>query len=127
MDDMLDRLKLDPGRRTIGELVQERQWALSEILRLRAELGRFRVPAAGKTGASRRQSTRDSEPVEPVNPLRFVRAKELKAMIGLSQSTIWKMTKEGRLPKPVHLSARSTAWRLADIMAWQDSLTRSER
>ena len=27
--DMLDRLAMDPGRRTFGELVQERQWAAS--------------------------------------------------------------------------------------------------
>jgi hypothetical protein len=42
MEDMLDRLRLDPGSRTLGQLLQERQWALQEITRLRAELLRTR-------------------------------------------------------------------------------------
>jgi hypothetical protein len=32
--DLLDRLCLDPGTRTIGEFVQEREWAAGEIRRL---------------------------------------------------------------------------------------------
>jgi hypothetical protein len=35
--DMLDLLRLDPGTRTMGELVQEREWAYGEITRLRRE------------------------------------------------------------------------------------------
>jgi len=35
-DDVLARLSLDAGTRTLGELIQERQLAISEILRLRA-------------------------------------------------------------------------------------------
>jgi hypothetical protein len=31
--DMLDRLCLDPGTRTIGELMQEREWAVWGIRR----------------------------------------------------------------------------------------------
>jgi prophage regulatory protein len=33
--DMLDRLTLDPGTRTLGELMQEREWAVWEIRLLR--------------------------------------------------------------------------------------------
>jgi hypothetical protein len=39
--DMLDRLCLDPGIRTLGELLQEREWAVGEIRRLRSDVGRF--------------------------------------------------------------------------------------
>ena len=39
--DMLDRLILDPGTRTLGELLQEREWAVGEIRRLRLDLGRL--------------------------------------------------------------------------------------
>ena len=127
MEDMLDRLRLDPGRRTFGELAQERQWALAEILRLRAELGRFRVPTPRETVRIGRQASKDATTAVTVTPQQFVRAKELKTILGLSISTIWKMTKEGRLPKPVHLSPRTTAWRMADILTWQESITRSER
>jgi hypothetical protein len=39
--DMLDRLCLDPGTRTLGELMQEREWAVSEIRRLRTDVSRL--------------------------------------------------------------------------------------
>ena len=39
--DMLDRLILDPGTRTLGELMQEREWAVGEIRRLRSDVGRL--------------------------------------------------------------------------------------
>lgn len=39
--DMLDRLCLDPGTRTIGELQQEREWAAGEIRRLRMHVDRL--------------------------------------------------------------------------------------
>ena len=35
-EDILDRLRLDPGPRTIGRLLQDREAARHEILRLRA-------------------------------------------------------------------------------------------
>ena len=47
-DDMLDRLKQDPGTRTLGELLQERQWALQEILSLTEQLGRLRSAAPAR-------------------------------------------------------------------------------
>jgi hypothetical protein len=37
-DDILERLQLDPGRRTIGELIQERAAAVHEIRALRGEI-----------------------------------------------------------------------------------------
>jgi hypothetical protein len=39
--DMLDRLSLDPGTRTLGELLQEREWVVSEIRHLRVDVDRF--------------------------------------------------------------------------------------
>jgi len=42
--DMLDRLILDPGTRTLGELFQEREWAVSEIRRL-LHLGLLLAPS----------------------------------------------------------------------------------
>ena len=43
--DMLERLRDDPGSRTLGQLLQERQWALHEIERLSAR-ARFETPTA---------------------------------------------------------------------------------
>lgn len=37
------------------------------------------------------------------------------ALIPVSKSTWWDGVKSGRFPKPVKLSARTTAWRVEDI------------
>ena len=50
-DAMWDRLKTDPGQRTLGELVQEREWAVQEIGRLRLEFMRFTQSAQGRKDA----------------------------------------------------------------------------
>lgn len=39
--DMLDRLTPGPGTRTLGELLQEREWAVGEIRRLRLDVSRL--------------------------------------------------------------------------------------
>lgn len=49
-----------------------------------------------------------------------------QALIPVSKSTWWLGVKDGRFPKPVKLSARTTAWRVEDIRALIDQLA-SER
>lgn len=39
----------------------------------------------------------------------------IQALIPVSKSTWWQGVKDGRFPKPVKLSARTTAWRVEDI------------
>lgn len=39
------------------------------------------------------------------------------ALIPVSKSTWWLGVKQGRYPKPVKLSVRTTAWRVEDIRA----------
>jgi prophage regulatory protein len=126
MEDMLERLRLDPGSRTLGQLLQERQWAMQEISRLRAELGKIgSAPSRAKGIVLERQSNvRPADLASGQNPLRLIRAKDIRQMLGLSNSTIRRMTNEGRLPRPVRLGKRTTAWRLADIIAWQEQLVR---
>jgi len=43
-------------------------------------------------------------------------------LIPVSKSTWWAGVKSGRYPKPVKLSARTTAWRVEDIRALIDQL-----
>lgn len=45
-----------------------------------------------------------------------------QALIPVSKSTWWDGVKTGRFPKPVKLSARTTAWRVEDIHALIDQL-----
>jgi prophage regulatory protein len=63
------------------------------------------------------------QPTYDNNPQRLIRVQELKQFVGVGKSTIWRMTKEGRFPRPIRFG-RSTLWRLGDVLAWRDSLSR---
>ena len=123
--DMLERLGADPGARTLGQLLQERQWALQEIERLTDEILRLRSLSAAKPPSvevvSETEATRRAHALR--NPNRLVRMKELRHLLGLGPSTIYKMMGEGRFSRSVHLGERTTAWRLAEIEAWQAGLS----
>lgn len=123
MHDLLDQLTVDPGSRTFGELVQERVWALHEIRRLRSELAKLRDSLARPTRATAERSRETSPSSNSLtdNPRRLIRLNELKQMIGVSRSTIYLMLKDGRFPQPVRFG-RTTAWRMADVIAWQEAL-----
>ena len=45
----------------------------------------------------------------------FVRLADLRQIIPLSDSTIWRRVKAGTLPAPIRLSERVTAWKVEDI------------
>ena len=45
----------------------------------------------------------------------LVRLPTLMALYGLSKSTILREIKRGKLPKPIRLSLRTTAWKVKDI------------
>jgi len=53
------------------------------------------------------------------SPRRFARDTEIADRYGVSRNTIWRWTKEGRLPSPVRLGPGCTRWRLADIEQWE--------
>jgi len=48
----------------------------------------------------------------------ILRLPAVKAMIGLSRSTIYLRIAEGTFPKPVSLGARAVGWLQADIENW---------
>lgn len=91
--DMLDRLILDPGTRTLGELLQEREWAVGEIRRLRLDLGRL---------SRKQQAERIEEEMEQTGGLdpklhaqRLLRLAEVSTMVGLKRSAIYRYVSEG--------------------------------
>ncbi len=43
-------------------------------------------------------------------------------LIPVSKSSFWLAVKEGRYPQPVRLGKRTTAWRVADIIALIDRM-----
>lgn len=48
---------------------------------------------------------------------RFLRLPEVKALTGMSRSTIYLYISEGRFPCPVRLGARMVAWPASDVAA----------
>ncbi len=117
--DMLDRLCLDPGTRTIGELMQEREWAVWEIRRLRTDVGRL----SRKREALRIEGDVDHAVDPALNAQRLLRLAEVSMMVGLCRSSIYNYVAEGRFPAPVKMGIRSVRWRMSDILAWRASVS----
>ena len=46
-----------------------------------------------------------------------VRDKTVAGLIGCSVPTVWRMARDGRLPKPRKLSERVTAWNCGELRA----------
>lgn len=42
-NDILERLRIDPGQRTVGQLLQDREAAAHEIRKLQGEIERLRT------------------------------------------------------------------------------------
>jgi hypothetical protein len=66
-NDILDRLRIDPGQRTLGQLLQDREAAAHEIGRLRSEIERLgaRAPERAIKPASVTVATGNRPPSEP--------------------------------------------------------------
>ena len=76
--DMLDRLILDPGTRTIGELFQGREWAVAESRRLRLDVSRL----SRKQEAVRIEGEMDHAVDPALNAQRLLRLPQVMTMIG---------------------------------------------
>lgn len=117
--DIVDRLRADPGRRTLGELVQEREAAMHEIVRLRSELERWSARRAEKAKAPE-FSQRDL--LKSFRPGTLIRIQEVCELLGTSRSSIYRWVKKGTFPAPVHVSESTVRWSVDAIQAWRESL-----
>lgn len=52
----------------------------------------------------------------------FITQDQLAKRLGISKVTVWRMIKDGRLPKMITIGARSKRWVSADINDWLQSL-----
>lgn len=51
----------------------------------------------------------------------FVRVGTLAKLLGIAVVTVWRWAASGKLPQPVKLSERVTAWRAEDIRDWMNT------
>jgi prophage regulatory protein len=49
---------------------------------------------------------------------RVINTRELLDLIPLTRSTIWKLAREGRFPKPIQLTPSRIGWQLSEVLAW---------
>ncbi|WP_347710801.1 AlpA family phage regulatory protein [Geotalea sp. SG265] len=51
----------------------------------------------------------------------FVRPKDLKALTGLSRTTVWRLEKKGEFPQRRQLSEGAVGYLLSEVRAWMSS------
>ncbi len=49
---------------------------------------------------------------------KLIRWNELKLLIPMSRSTLWRKIKDGTFPRSYRLSKRITAWKVSEINVW---------
>jgi prophage regulatory protein len=123
-DEILNRLSVDAGSRTLGELIQERQLAVSEILRLQGLLRELAKDKICKPQARRDISV--SGAVQTTSR-ELLALKEVCTLVALSRSTIYSLLKAEKFPPPVQVSARSVRWRRLEIDRWQSNLSARDK
>jgi prophage regulatory protein len=81
--------------------------------------------ARGAGQCSRAEPVQHVMEAEPVKKRRFLRLPQVLEILPISKSTWWKGIQEGRFPKPVKLTERTSAWLLDDIEVLCDKLVSS--
>lgn len=56
---------------------------------------------------------------------RYIRIKELAVMLSISRSNIYRLIKEGKFPKQIKLTERTSVWRLSVIEKWVEDREKS--
>ena len=114
--EIIFRLQIDPGLRTLGELIQDREAALQEIRRLRKKVERLRNMTA-----------KDSNRMKEFKPNSYkagtlINIKQVSEILGISRSTIYKRISEGSFPSPVRVGPRAVRWSVDVVEVWRDGL-----
>lgn len=129
--EMFQRLRLDPGTRTIGELLQEREWAVHEIERLRSiehrrEFTRLRPSLKAREGRDQPSTFErlGGKPTYAMSDKLLLRLKEVCQLVGLSRATIYLKMSRGEFPASVAVGPHGRRWRTGDIDLWLSQLRR---
>ncbi|MBE3072624.1 MAG: AlpA family phage regulatory protein [Acidobacteria bacterium] len=54
---------------------------------------------------------------------RILRPREVQQLLGLSETSVWRLRRAGDFPKAVRLTRVAIGWRYSDLLAWQASRT----
>lgn len=50
--------------------------------------------------------------------MRFLRFREVRLMVGLSRSTIWRLQRAGMFPRSRRIGKSATAWLESEVLEW---------
>jgi predicted DNA-binding transcriptional regulator AlpA len=56
-------------------------------------------------------------------PGTLLTVKEMAVFVKASTSTVWRQARQGRVPRPVRISAGMTRWKSNDVINWYANLT----
>lgn len=70
------------------------------------------------------QKRKNTPPSSTDTDDRILSTKELLERIPLNRITLWRMSREGRFPRPIQLTRARIGWRWSAVLAW---LTERER
>ena len=79
-----------------------------------------------KTNRSEAMS-RDRRTERTKPEIRFLRISEVEALTGLSRTTIYDWSADGRFPRAVRLSGRAVRWIESEVLAWMDERIEHDR
>jgi prophage regulatory protein len=119
MQTLVERLRTDFGKKTFGELMQEREAAAGEIERLTCELALSRAKESEQSlsRSPRMFVTRDVTDVRRDGRV-LLRLRDVCEMVGLSRSTIYSAMNVGSFPRSIPVGARSVRWKASDVATW---------
>ena len=69
-------------------------------------------------------SIQEQEAQEKLKGSRVIRRKEVEKLTGLGASSIYALMDKGEFPRPLQISERTVAWRLAEVEEWLANLTK---
>jgi len=72
------------------------------------------IVTANHHAKSQNDKAISSEPDEVI----FLRLPKVKAVTGLSKSSLYELIRENNFPAPVHLGARTVAWVASEVRQW---------
>src|SRR5437764_271572 len=104
MQSLIERLRTDFGKKTFGEIVQEREAAAFEIEKLTRELAQVRAPQTVPQPTRPPRAVAARPAIERQTGSRILlRLREVCDMVGLSRSTIYSAMANGRFPRSIRV------------------------
>ena len=84
--------------------------------------GHRRRKPSSRARRTRRSRAMSEQPIEQRTnaPIRFLRISAVEALTGLSRTTIYDWSAQGRFPRAVRLSERAVRWIESEVEEWMD-------